>query len=95
MHLEIFPISLGFIMNCPVFLRRIDGHGAIANGKALELAGVTKSTKIDGGDLIMKNGELTGVLIDNAMGWSLQSFRKGMKLLTETHFLLHKRTVLA
>ena len=58
---ELFP-------NTPIFLRRIDGHGAIANGKALELAGVTKSTKIDGGDLIMKNGELTGVLIDNAMG---------------------------
>ena len=54
--------------NTPVYLRRIDGHGAIANGKALELAGVTNSTKIDGGDLIMKNGELTGVLIDNAMG---------------------------
>ena len=58
---ELFP-------NTPIFLRRIDGHGAIANGKALELAGVTISTKIDGGDLIMKNGELTGVLIDNAMG---------------------------
>ncbi len=52
----------------PVFLRRIDGHGAIANAKALELAGVTKNTKIDGGDLILKDGELTGVLIDNAMG---------------------------
>lgn len=52
----------------PVFLRRIDGHGAIANGKALELAGVKKNTKVDGGDLILKDGELTGVLIDNAMG---------------------------
>jgi len=52
----------------PVFLRRIDGHGAIANGKALEIAGVTKNTKVDGGDLILKDGELTGVLIDNAMG---------------------------
>ena len=52
----------------PVFLRRIDGHGAIANSKALQLAGITKTTKIDGGELIIENGELTGILIDNAMG---------------------------
>ena len=52
----------------PVFIRRIDGHGAIANSEALRRAGVTKETRIQGGDLILKNGELTGVLIDNAMG---------------------------
>ncbi len=52
----------------PVFIRRIDGHGAIANSEALRRANITKETKIQGGDLILKNGELTGVLIDNAMG---------------------------
>jgi predicted amidohydrolase YtcJ len=51
----------------PVFITRIDGHAAIANTKALRLAGVTKATKVDGGKLIIKNGKLTGVLIDNAM----------------------------
>jgi len=52
----------------PVFIRRIDGHGAIANSEALKRANVTKETKIQGGDLILENGKLTGVLIDNAMG---------------------------
>ncbi len=52
----------------PVFIRRIDGHGAIANSEALRRAGITKETRIQGGDLILNKGELTGVLIDNAMG---------------------------
>lgn len=52
----------------PVFIRRIDGHGAIANSEALRRANVNKETKIQGGDLILDNGKLTGVLIDNAMG---------------------------
>ena len=52
----------------PVYIRRIDGHGAIANSEALRRSNVTKETKIQGGDLILDNGELTGVLIDNAMG---------------------------
>lgn len=51
----------------PVYLVRIDGHAAWVNSKALELAGITAKTNIDGGDVILKNGEPTGVLIDNAM----------------------------
>jgi predicted amidohydrolase YtcJ len=51
----------------PVFLRRIGGHTAIANSKALELAGITTSTKVAGGQIFKKNGRLTGVLLDNAM----------------------------
>jgi hypothetical protein len=50
----------------PVFLKRIDGHAAIANQKALELAGITKSTNIEGGKLLKANNQLTGVLIDHA-----------------------------
>ncbi len=57
---ELFPDN-------PVFLRRIDGHAAIANSKALELANITKETFIKGGKFIKENGELSGVLIDNAM----------------------------
>jgi predicted amidohydrolase YtcJ len=52
----------------PVYLRRIDGHGAIANTEALERAGITEETSVEGGQLIRKDGRLTGVLIDNAMG---------------------------
>ena len=51
----------------PVYLKRVDGHAAIANAKALEMAGITAETKIDGGKVLVKDGKPTGVLIDNAM----------------------------
>jgi predicted amidohydrolase YtcJ len=51
----------------PVFLTRIDGHAGLANSKALQMAGITPSTKIKGGDIVLSNGKLTGLLIDNAM----------------------------
>ena len=51
----------------PVFLTRIDGHAGLANSKALQMAGVTSSTKIKGGEVVLLNGKLTGLLIDNAM----------------------------
>ncbi|MCW3077539.1 MAG: nfdA [Bacteroidetes bacterium] len=50
----------------PVVLKRIDGHAALANGAALNMAGFTPKTKIKGGELILKNNQLTGVLVDNA-----------------------------
>ncbi|MGN6343280.1 MAG: amidohydrolase [Ginsengibacter sp.] len=52
----------------PVILSRIDGHAAIANNKALELAGVKPGQKLEGGEVEMKDGKLTGILIDNATG---------------------------
>lgn len=51
----------------PVVLKRIDGHAVICNRKALEIAGITRQTKVSGGELLLKNGELSGVLIDNAV----------------------------
>lgn len=51
----------------PVFLKRIDGHAALANQKALDLAGVTGTTTIEGGSIELKYGKPTGILIDNAM----------------------------
>jgi len=51
----------------PVLLTRIDGHAAIANKKALELAGVKAGEKLVGGEVETKNGGLTGILIDNAV----------------------------
>lgn len=50
----------------PVYLTRIDGHAAIANQKALDIAGFTVNSKMEGGDILKKDGKLTGVLIDNA-----------------------------
>ncbi|WP_417858870.1 amidohydrolase [Xanthomarina gelatinilytica] len=51
----------------PVALTRIDGHAMLCNQAALDLANITKETKIDGGEIIIEDGELTGVLIDNPM----------------------------
>jgi len=51
----------------PVALTRIDGHALIANQKALELAGITNTTKVEGGEVELKDGKLTGILIDNPM----------------------------
>lgn len=51
----------------PVVLNRIDGHAIIVNSKVLKLAGITKDTKAVGGQIEIKNGEPTGILIDNPM----------------------------
>lgn len=51
----------------PVYLKRVDGHAAIANSTALKIAGITAATTIAGGSVELKNGVPTGVLIDNAM----------------------------
>lgn len=52
----------------PVYLTRVDGHAAWVNSKAIELANINSNIKVDGGNIIKRNGEVTGVLIDNAMG---------------------------
>jgi len=51
----------------PVLLTRIDGHAAIANSKALQIAKISAQTKVPGGEILLKNGEPTGVLVDNAV----------------------------
>jgi predicted amidohydrolase YtcJ len=51
----------------PVLLTRIDGHAAIANKKALDLAGVKAGDQLTGGTVETKNGKLTGILVDNAV----------------------------
>ncbi len=53
--------------NIPVVLQRIDGHAYLVNQKALELARITSNTKIEGGEIVIHNGKLTGVLVDNPM----------------------------
>lgn len=53
--------------NKPVLIRRIDGHAAIANQVALDLAKITIETKVTGGSIEIKENKLTGVLVDNAV----------------------------
>ncbi len=54
----------------PVFVQRLDGHMAVANGLAMKLAGVTRATKAPDGGAIERDasGEPAGVFKDNAMG---------------------------
>jgi predicted amidohydrolase YtcJ len=60
--------------NRPVFVMRLDGHMALANSKALELAGIDRNTpEVAGGEIVRgADGEPTGILKDNAMERVLQ-----------------------
>jgi len=51
----------------PVVIRRIDGHAALANRVALDQAGISKETQIQGGHIEVLNDQLTGILVDNAV----------------------------
>lgn len=53
----------------PLFVNRYDGHMALANTKALQLAGINKNTRVPAGGEMPKDktGEYTGVLKDGAM----------------------------
>jgi len=51
----------------PVAVRRVDGHAFLVNQKALDMAKITADTKVTGGEIVLKDGKLTGVLIDNPM----------------------------
>ena len=50
----------------PVALTRVDGHALLCNDAALALGNVTALSKIDGGEVVLKNGKPSGVLVDNA-----------------------------
>ncbi len=52
----------------PVILERVDGHASIANDFALKLAGVKPGQTMEGGQFMMQDGKLTGLLVDNAVG---------------------------
>ena len=53
----------------PIVLRRIDGHAAWVNNKAIEIAGINDSTPDPQGGKIIRDskGKATGVLIDTAI----------------------------
>jgi len=53
--------------NSPIALKRIDGHAYWVNSKALELAGITSETKMSGGEVVLLNGQPSGILIDSPM----------------------------
>jgi predicted amidohydrolase YtcJ len=60
-----------YVANRPVLLRRYDGHMALANTKAIQMADITAATKDPVGGVIYrdpKTKQPTGLLRDTAMG---------------------------
>ena len=75
----------------PVFLTRADGHAAIANSAALNIAKIDKNTSNPFGGEILKdkqNGEPTGMLLDNAMDLVAKNIPKPTEAEKEKAFLL-------
>src|SRR5258705_5757653 len=58
------------VPNNPVYLTRVDGHAALVNAKALELAQVTAATPDPTGGRFIRDsaGQPTRVLVDGAQG---------------------------
>ena len=58
------------VPNNPVYVTRVDGHAALVNAKALELAQVTAATPDPAGGRLIRDSanNPTGVLVDNAQG---------------------------
>ena len=48
-----------------VALERIDGHAMLVNQKALDLGGINAGTRVPGGEIILKAGQPTGILVDS------------------------------
>lgn len=57
---ELFPTT-------PVCLYRNDGHTALVNQAMLNLAGITNETVVSGGEIMKKDGVMTGIITDEAM----------------------------
>jgi predicted amidohydrolase YtcJ len=51
----------------PVILDRVDGHAAVASELALQRAGIVAGQTLAGGTIEIKDGKLSGLLIDNAV----------------------------
>jgi predicted amidohydrolase YtcJ len=84
------------ISNKPALLNRVCGHLAVVNSKALCLAGVTKHTKIRGGEVELdrNTGQPNGILKDNAIDlvWKIIP-RLGKKAAKEACVLACKKAV--
>lgn len=85
---SLFPIR-------PVILSRIDGHAAIANQAALNIAGIKPGQAIIGGKIETINGKLTGILIDNAVGIVTRKIPSPTELVTQNALLDAQRNCFA
>lgn len=53
--------------NTPVFIKRLDGHAALVNQKAIDLTQIDTVTHVEGGIIERKDQKITGLLLDNAI----------------------------
>jgi predicted amidohydrolase YtcJ len=74
----------------PIYLTRADGHASVANSAALHIAGIDKNTADPFGGQILKdkNGEPTGMLLDNAQNIVEKSIPKPTQAEREQALLL-------
>jgi predicted amidohydrolase YtcJ len=79
----------------PVILSRIDGHAAIANQAALNIAGIKPGQTITGGKIETINGKLTGILIDNAVGIVTRKIPSPTEQITQNALLDAQRNCFA
>ncbi|NWF87625.1 amidohydrolase [Candidatus Bathyarchaeota archaeon] len=82
----------------PVFLTRVCGHLGVCNSKALQLAGITKETVVDGGkiDLNETTDEPNGILRENALELVWKALPKpSLKELEEICLLACRKAVKA
>ena len=79
----------------PVVLTRIDGHAAIANQAALNLAGIKPGQTVSGGEIETIKGKLTGILVDNAVGIVERKIPEPTDQVTQSAFLDAQRNCFA
>jgi predicted amidohydrolase YtcJ len=79
----------------PVILSRVDGHAAIANQAALNIAGVKPGQTIIGGEIETINGKLTGILVDNAVGIVTRKIPEPTAQVTEDALLAAQKNCFA
>jgi len=85
---KLFPVR-------PVLLSRVDGHAAIANQAALNLAGIKQGQTITGGQIETVKGKLTGILVDNAVGIVTRKIPAPTEQEIEDAFLFAQRNCFA
>lgn len=79
----------------PVILSRVDGHAAIANQAALNIAGIKPGQTITGGEIETIKGKLTGILIDNAVGIVMRKVPEPTDQIVQNAFLDAQRNCFA
>lgn len=81
----------------PVYLNRADGHMAVVNSKALEIAGINAATPNPPGGEILKgeSGEPNGLLVDHAMALVTQHIPTNSRAMQERYAIAANDVALA